>query len=166
MHIQYGTESLSSTFNIRYHNYFTFLDMPDTESTTRLLEACKAGDLKSIKQLLELGGDPSQLVKYAYERSHPTMINALHFTCMLGKLDALKILADYCKNHRFEIRGDQLGLNPLHYACRYGHFDIIQYLCSNAKCNPHGKTFDGSMLASYPGHSHVYYTLSTISSIL
>ena len=118
--------------------------MPDTVSTTRLLEACKAGDLKSIKQLLELGGDPSQLVKYAYERSHPTMINALHFTCMLGKLDALKILADYCKNHRFEIRGDQLGLTPLHYACRYGHFDIIQYLCSNAKCNPHGKTFDGS----------------------
>ena len=100
---------------------------------------------RPIKQLLELGGDPSQLVKYAYERSHPTMINALHFTCMLGKLDALKILADYCKSHRFEIRGDQLGLTPLHYACRYGHFDIIQYLCSNAKCNPHGKTFDGSM---------------------
>ncbi len=116
--------------------------MPNTESTRRLLEACKTGDVKSIKHLLEQGGDPSRLLKY--ESSHPTMINALHFTCMLGKLDALKILSEYCESHMFEIRGGQLGLTPLHYACLYGHFDIIQYLCSSARCNSHSKTFDGS----------------------
>ena len=116
--------------------------MSDVESTRRLLEACKVEHLKSIKHLLERGGDPSQL--FMYESPHPTLINALHFTCMLGKLDALKILSEYCESHRFKIKGGELGLTPLHYACLYGHFDIVQYLCSSEKCNPRSNTFDGS----------------------
>ena len=118
-----------------------FREMSDAELTRRLLEACRDGDLKCIKHLLELGGDPSQLHKYG--DSHPTMINALHLTCMLGNLDALKILSEYNKSHTFEIKDGELGLTPLHYACLYGHFEIIQYLCSSKKCNPSSKTFDG-----------------------
>ena len=95
-----------SIIYLRYEG-FTFLEMPDTGSTRRLLEAWKTGDLKSIKYLLE-PGDPSQLVKYAHESSHHTS-NDLHFTCMLGQLDALKILFDYCESHRFETSGVTSG---------------------------------------------------------
>ena len=114
------------------------------ESTRSLLEACKVGDSIRIKYLLEIGGDPSQLLMYG--NYHPTMINALHLACMLGKLSVLKILAEYCDINGFEIRGGQLGLTPLHYACLYGHFDIIQYLCSSKECNLHSRTFAGNTI--------------------
>ena len=112
--------------------------MSQSKLTKQLLDACHSRDLEQVKQVLELGGNPSSVLS-----EHPNGLNALHLVCTQGSFNILKVLVKSCNACDIEMQDGQMGLTPLHYACLYGHFEIVEYLYSSVGSDPHSKTYDG-----------------------
>ena len=107
------------------------------ELTRKLIEACQDEDEEEVRRLVELGGDPCQILPEQVEA-----LSALRIVTKLGSLKVLRLLVEICQDINLEVRDGRNELTPLHYACLYGHRDVCAYLIS-CKCDPHSLTING-----------------------
>ena len=80
-----------------------------------LLEACKAGDLKIARDVIQRGCDPNTAI-YKSEFSDGSGYTPLHYGCEKGDLGFVQFLVEThsCNPHCKSIP----GITPLHLACR------------------------------------------------
>uniref|UniRef100_A0A8C9S0K3 Poly [ADP-ribose] polymerase n=1 Tax=Scleropages formosus TaxID=113540 RepID=A0A8C9S0K3_SCLFO len=84
----------------------------------RLLEAAKAGDLDTVKQLCS----PQNVNCRDLEGRHST---PLHFAAGYNRVSVV----DYLLHHGADVHAkDKGGLVPLHNACSYGHYEVAELL--------------------------------------
>uniref|UniRef100_A0A3B3QHP8 Poly [ADP-ribose] polymerase n=1 Tax=Paramormyrops kingsleyae TaxID=1676925 RepID=A0A3B3QHP8_9TELE len=84
----------------------------------RLLEAAKAGDLDTVKQLCS----PQNVNCRDLEGRHST---PLHFAAGYNRV----AVVDYLLHHGADVHAkDKGGLVPLHNACSYGHYEVAELL--------------------------------------
>lgn len=92
---------------------------------SELLDACKAGDVEAVRQLLSAGAD----VNAKYEDGH----TPLHAACANDHPDTVRLLLEKGADMNVENR---FGHTPLHLACIYDHADVVQFLLEKgAKVN-------------------------------
>uniref|UniRef100_A0A4X2L0M6 Poly [ADP-ribose] polymerase n=1 Tax=Vombatus ursinus TaxID=29139 RepID=A0A4X2L0M6_VOMUR len=84
----------------------------------RLLEASKAGDLETVKQLCS----PQNVNCRDLEGRHST---PLHFAAGYNRVSVVEFLL----HHGADVHAkDKGGLVPLHNACSYGHYEVAELL--------------------------------------
>uniref|UniRef100_A0A8B9N5T4 Poly [ADP-ribose] polymerase n=1 Tax=Accipiter nisus TaxID=211598 RepID=A0A8B9N5T4_9AVES len=84
----------------------------------RLLEASKAGDLETVKQLCS----PQNVNCRDLEGRHST---PLHFAAGYNRVSVV----EYLLHHGADVHAkDKGGLVPLHNACSYGHYEVAELL--------------------------------------
>uniref|UniRef100_A0A4W4GEQ2 Poly [ADP-ribose] polymerase n=1 Tax=Electrophorus electricus TaxID=8005 RepID=A0A4W4GEQ2_ELEEL len=84
----------------------------------RLLEAAKAGDLDTVKQLCS----PQNVNCRDLEGRHST---PLHFAAGYNRV----AVVEYLLHHGADVHAkDKGGLVPLHNACSYGHYEVAELL--------------------------------------
>ncbi|CAI9620949.1 unnamed protein product [Staurois parvus] len=84
----------------------------------RLLEASKAGDLDTVKQLCS----PQNVNCRDLEGRHST---PLHFAAGYNRVSVV----EYLLHHGADVHAkDKGGLVPLHNACSYGHYEVAELL--------------------------------------
>ncbi|XP_048114851.1 poly [ADP-ribose] polymerase tankyrase-1 isoform X4 [Alosa alosa] len=84
----------------------------------RLLEAAKAGDLDTVKQLCS----PQNVNCRDLEGRHST---PLHFAAGYNRVSVV----EYLLHHGADVHAkDKGGLVPLHNACSYGHYEVAELL--------------------------------------
>uniref|UniRef100_A0AAY4B640 Poly [ADP-ribose] polymerase n=1 Tax=Denticeps clupeoides TaxID=299321 RepID=A0AAY4B640_9TELE len=84
----------------------------------RLLEAAKAGDLDTVKQLCT----PQNVNCRDLEGRHST---PLHFAAGYNRVSVV----EYLLHHGADVHAkDKGGLVPLHNACSYGHYEVAELL--------------------------------------
>ncbi|XP_014351008.1 poly [ADP-ribose] polymerase tankyrase-1 isoform X3 [Latimeria chalumnae] len=84
----------------------------------RLLEAAKAGDLETVKQLC----NPQNVNCRDLEGRHST---PLHFAAGYNRVSVV----EYLLHHGADVHAkDKGGLVPLHNACSYGHYEVAELL--------------------------------------
>ncbi|XP_078532364.1 poly [ADP-ribose] polymerase tankyrase-1 isoform X5 [Lissotriton helveticus] len=84
----------------------------------RLLEASKAGDLETVKQLCS----PQNVNCRDLEGRHST---PLHFAAGYNRISVV----EYLLHHGADVHAkDKGGLVPLHNACSYGHYEVAELL--------------------------------------
>ena len=98
-----------------------------TES--KLLIACRKGDVVEVEKLLSQVEDPAE-VRRDWDRNKKTL---LHYSCRHGWLDVTRKLVE---SYRCDPEsGDwRHGVTPLHEAFYAGHVDIVRYLVSERGC--------------------------------
>ena len=98
-----------------------------TES--KLLIACREGDVVEVQKLLSQVEDPAE-VRRDWDWNRKTL---LHYSCRHGWLDVTRKLVE---SYRCDPEsGDwRYGITPLHEAFYAGHVDIVRYLVSERGC--------------------------------
>ncbi|KAJ8262660.1 hypothetical protein COCON_G00151170 [Conger conger] len=108
---QMGNEAVQQILNenIPVHN---------SDVDYRLLEAAKAGDLDTVKQLCS----PQNVNCRDLEGRHST---PLHFAAGYNRVGVV----EYLLHHGADVHAkDKGGLVPLHNACSYGHYEVAELL--------------------------------------
>ncbi|KAG5841492.1 hypothetical protein ANANG_G00200060 [Anguilla anguilla] len=108
---QMGNEAVQQILNenIPVHN---------SDVDYRLLEAAKAGDLDTVKQLCS----PQNVNCRDLEGRHST---PLHFAAGYNRV----AVVEYLLHHGADVHAkDKGGLVPLHNACSYGHYEVAELL--------------------------------------
>ena len=85
------------------------------DMAAELLEACKAGDFKIARDVIQRGCDPKTAIKKVDYRDE-SGYTPLHYSCEKGDLGFVQFLVEthscnpHCKSYH--------GTTPLHLACR------------------------------------------------
>uniref|UniRef100_A0A8C2AE89 Poly [ADP-ribose] polymerase n=1 Tax=Cyprinus carpio TaxID=7962 RepID=A0A8C2AE89_CYPCA len=104
---QMGNEAVQQILNVR-----------NSDVDYRLLEAAKAGDLDTVKQLCS----PQNVNCRDLEGRHST---PLHFAAGYNRV----AVVEYLLHHGADVHAkDKGGLVPLHNACSYGHYEVAELL--------------------------------------
>uniref|UniRef100_A0A672NNB8 Poly [ADP-ribose] polymerase n=1 Tax=Sinocyclocheilus grahami TaxID=75366 RepID=A0A672NNB8_SINGR len=104
---QMGNEAVQQILNVR-----------NSDVDYRLLEAAKAGDLDTVKQLCS----PQNVNCRDLEGRHST---PLHFAAGYNRV----AVVEYFLHHGADVHAkDKGGLVPLHNACSYGHYEVAELL--------------------------------------
>uniref|UniRef100_A0AAY4B6F3 Poly [ADP-ribose] polymerase n=1 Tax=Denticeps clupeoides TaxID=299321 RepID=A0AAY4B6F3_9TELE len=104
---QMGNEAVQQILNVR-----------NSDVDYRLLEAAKAGDLDTVKQLCT----PQNVNCRDLEGRHST---PLHFAAGYNRVSVV----EYLLHHGADVHAkDKGGLVPLHNACSYGHYEVAELL--------------------------------------
>uniref|UniRef100_A0A8C9EP85 Poly [ADP-ribose] polymerase n=1 Tax=Pavo cristatus TaxID=9049 RepID=A0A8C9EP85_PAVCR len=107
---------ISVKYNVRLHDKSTPVRTSDVDY--RLLEASKAGDLETVKQLCS----PQNVNCRDLEGRHST---PLHFAAGYNRVSVV----EYLLHHGADVHAkDKGGLVPLHNACSYGHYEVAELL--------------------------------------
>ena len=129
----------------------TLMDyMADHNQAISLRNACAAGDLDAIRQLLDGGCDINEL-RGAYE-------TPLFVACKNGQVEAARLLLD--RGADVELSGKNL---PLVTACSKGHYGVVCLLIFVGRANVNSVTDEGLtplLAASIKGH------LSTVKILI
>uniref|UniRef100_A0A673N015 Poly [ADP-ribose] polymerase n=1 Tax=Sinocyclocheilus rhinocerous TaxID=307959 RepID=A0A673N015_9TELE len=104
---QMGNEAVQQILNVR-----------NSDVDYRLLEAAKAGDLDTVKQLCS----PQNVNCRDLEGRHST---PLHFAAGYNRVAVVEYLLDHGADVHAKDKG---GLVPLHNACSYGHYEVAELL--------------------------------------
>uniref|UniRef100_A0A4W4GAK0 Poly [ADP-ribose] polymerase n=1 Tax=Electrophorus electricus TaxID=8005 RepID=A0A4W4GAK0_ELEEL len=106
---QMGNEAVQQILNGKHGN---------SDVDYRLLEAAKAGDLDTVKQLCS----PQNVNCRDLEGRHST---PLHFAAGYNRV----AVVEYLLHHGADVHAkDKGGLVPLHNACSYGHYEVAELL--------------------------------------
>lgn len=90
-----------------------------------LRKAIEAGDLKTVKDLIEHGADPMSMYM---EGNYYGQTTHYQLAVATDQNEIAKHLIDHASVHAIS-HGDTItGLSPLQYACRLGNIEIAQYL--------------------------------------
>lgn len=89
----------------------------------KYIEACQAGDLVTVKDLIETGA-----VELGSDVD-PGNVSGLHWAAINNRLSIVKYLVS--KGADVDKEGGDLNATPLHWACRYGLVYIADYLIKN-----------------------------------
>ncbi|CAK9077200.1 Espin (Autosomal recessive deafness type 36 protein) (Ectoplasmic specialization protein) [Durusdinium trenchii] len=116
------------------------------------LDACRAGDLETLKDLISQGAfDPRE----DRDRNGCT---GLLWACGFGHLKLVRFLVDDChvdpESPQLARRG-LAGRKPLHWAARNGQLAVVRYLVEQVHATVDPETSDGTTplcLAAYQGH--------------
>lgn len=91
--------------------------------TRKYIEACQAGDIVTVKDLVETGA-----IELGSDVD-PANVSGLHWAAINNRLSIVKYLVS--KGANVDKEGGDLNATPLHWACRYGLVYIADYLIKN-----------------------------------
>ncbi|MGH0181638.1 UNVERIFIED_CONTAM: hypothetical protein FKN15_007279 [Acipenser sinensis] len=120
---QMGNEAVQQILNVGSAKPFCFglpenIPVRNSDVDYRLLEAAKAGDLDTVKQLCS----PQNVNCRDLEGRHST---PLHFAAGYNRVSVV----EYLLHHGADVHAkDKGGLVPLHNACSYGHYEVAELL--------------------------------------
>ncbi len=125
----------------------TTTTIPTTSTeTTSLIQACYAGDLATVEQLIDQGGDVNE---WDFRGATP-----LQGAAFADSLQVTQKLLDHGANPSI---GDANGRTPLYTAANRGYPDVAEALLQHG-ANPNQKTSDGFpplYTAAFEGHIDV-----------
>lgn len=126
----------------------------------KYIEACQAGDLVTVKDLIE-----SSAVELGTDLDM-NKVSGLHWAAINNRLSIVKYLVS--KGADVDKEGGDLNATPLHWACRYGLVYIVDYLIKQganpAKCDSQG--FNALHLAVHSSNIMlVIYILAFVQDI-
>ena len=112
------------------------------QSREMLIQACKSGDLRTVRRLAQIDKTAVNLDDLV---NNTSLVGdtPLHFACMSGHVDIAELLIRKM-NSRVDSTNAQ-GETPLHLACSHGHKGIIERLLlarasTNIQDTHHGNT--------------------------
>ncbi|KAK6494429.1 hypothetical protein HHUSO_G1000 [Huso huso] len=120
---QMGNEAVQQILNVGSAKPFCSglpenIPVRNSDVDYRLLEAAKAGDLDTVKQLCS----PQNVNCRDLEGRHST---PLHFAAGYNRVSVV----EYLLHHGADVHAkDKGGLVPLHNACSYGHYEVAELL--------------------------------------
>uniref|UniRef100_A0A5S6QKX3 Poly [ADP-ribose] polymerase n=1 Tax=Trichuris muris TaxID=70415 RepID=A0A5S6QKX3_TRIMR len=92
----------------------------------QMLEASKAGDLQSVKRIVQHSADSDSVLNCRDVDGRNS--TPLHFAAGYNRFDVVKFLVESGANLHARDKG---GLEPLHNACSYGHYEVTDLLIKN-----------------------------------
>lgn len=87
--------------------------------------ACQAGDLATVKRLVE-----SHAITVSQDFDPVERVTGLHWAAINNRLSIVEYLLKQGANPNF--KSSQLNATPLHWAARYGYVYIVDYLLKNS----------------------------------
>ncbi|MDD4197464.1 MAG: ankyrin repeat domain-containing protein [Syntrophorhabdaceae bacterium] len=116
------------------------------QGSTPLHEACRSGNIRAARRLLDAGADPDAKNEFGY--------TPLHCACIHGHLNVTRLLLD----HGADVNADDKnGWTPLHRACDKNLLAIARLLLENGAAIdvPDNWNYTPLHLASAGGHTEV-----------
>jgi len=111
---------------IRVPSYKSYLYGGPLSSELDLMDACKRGDLKTVKFYISNGCNLNYQ-SYNYE-------TPLLYACLSGNVDTVKYLIEE-KDLNSQHQGYKMK-TPLSYACLSGNLDLVKYLIEEQGIDP------------------------------
>ncbi|XP_056630827.1 26S proteasome non-ATPase regulatory subunit 10-like [Diorhabda sublineata] len=110
---------------------FEELNMENYLGWTPLMMACRNKQVKTVKLLLQLGGDVTRINKFG--------MSVLHISISGGSLEIVKMIMEHLLTGGISKRLMQLNFSPLSMAILFRNNDILSYLIQE-KFNLNAKT--------------------------
>ena len=110
-------------------------DIPDVYGDTPLFNACRAGNIGIVQQLLA-----GKYCNSLYVNAR-TLETPVHIACRMGRLDIVQVLLD---GHKGQVNQQNLfGETVLHVVCQTDAVEITHFLIQHHYCDPNVKAQSG-----------------------